>query len=411
MSDIVITGVGAISPVGQTAAASFSALMEGTSGIDAVSFPLEPRFEVRIAGEIAGLDASEVLGPREAKRHGRVTQLVAVAAEEALRQSGLREAGYEPERIATIIGVGMGGIEALCDAMLAMQQRGPQRVAPFGIPALIPNMPAGVVATMANAQGPCYCTASACASSAHAIGEALRLIESGVVDAAICGGAEACVLPITIAAFARMGALSRRNDAPKRASRPFDLDRDGFVLAEGGGILVLERADAARRRDASALCKLLGYGASADAHHPTQPAHDGRGAMKAMRDALSSAGMTVDQVDYINAHGTGTRYNDVVEAAAIRRLFQGHERRVLVSSTKSMTGHMLGGAGAFESVTCVLSIINGCVPPTINLDSPDPECDLDFVPHRGRSARVRSALSNSFGFGGQNASLLFGALS
>jgi 3-oxoacyl-[acyl-carrier-protein] synthase II len=410
MHGVVITGIGAVSPVGNTAESSFAALMQGQSGVRRTSFELDERFDVRIAGEVRNANAEAVLGVKEARRHGRVTQLAVIAAREALDASDLASAGYDPTRVGSIIGVGMGGLETIYENSITLNTRGPTRVSPYGIPALIPNMAAGIISTLANAQGPSFCTASACASSAHAIGEAFRLVRLGAVDAMVCGGSEACVTPVAIAGFARMGALSKRNDAPEQASRPFAVDRDGFVMAEGAGMFVLEREDYARKRGARIFGRVCGYGASADAFHATQPSPDGRGAIGAMRGALESAGITPEQVDYINAHGTGTRYNDIVETAAIKSVFGSRALELPVSSTKSMTGHMLGGAGGFEAAVSILAILHSAIPPTINLDTPDPACDLDFVPLRGREQRLRYVLSNSFGFGGQNATLLLGAM-
>ena len=403
---VVITGMGCVSPVGSDVESSFQALLEGRSGIGRVSFELDERYEVQIAGEAALFDAASVLGKKEAGRHARFTQLAAVAAGQALTDSGLSSAPYPPERRATIIGVGLGGIETFAQGVLRLDKLGPSQLSPYALPALIPNMAAGVVAILADAQGPCYCIGSACASSAHAIGEAAELLRRGAADVVIAGGSEAGVTPLGLASFNRIRALSRRNDEPSRASRPFDKDRDGFVLAEGAAVLIMERLPAARARGAKIYAELAGYGASSDAFHVTQPDAEGRGAMQSMIWALRDARVDLQDVGYVNAHGTSTPYNDVTETLAIKRVFGEHARRLWISSTKSMTGHMLGAAGAFEAIASALAVQRGTIPPTINLDEPDPRCDLDYVAKTARERRCAVAISNSFGFGGQNASLV-----
>jgi 3-oxoacyl-[acyl-carrier-protein] synthase II len=395
-----------VSPVGSDAQSTFRALIEGRSGIDRVSFELDERFEVRIAGEAAPFDAGAVLGPKEAGRQARFTQLAAVAAAEAIADAGLRDSRYPADRIATYIGVGLGGIERFVEGVLQLDRNGPMRISPYALPALIPNMAAGVVAILAGAQGPCYCPSSACASSAHAIGEAVELLRRGGADAVIAGGGEAGVTPLAIASFNRIHALSRRNDEPQRASRPFDKDRDGFVIAEGAAITILETLSSARKRGAKIYAEVAGYGASADAFHITQPDAEGRGAWQSMTWALRDAGIGPEEVGYINAHGTSTPYNDITETRAIKRAFGDHAKRLWVSSTKSMTGHLLGAAGSLELIATALAMQRGLFPPTINLDQPDPACDLDYVPNHTREGRHGVALSNSFGFGGQNASLV-----
>jgi 3-oxoacyl-[acyl-carrier-protein] synthase II len=409
MNRVVVTGMGALSPVGPTAPASFEALLAGRSGVVSWTAEVDERFETRIAAPVLDLDASAVLGKKDARRHARFTQLAAVAAAEAMRDAELKTTPDDAHRTAVILGVGLGGLECLHDAALALRDRGPSRVQPFGLPALIPNMAAGIVATLAGATGPCFSISSACASSAHAIGEATRLIRAGVIDRAITGGCEGCLNSLAIACFARMGALSKRNEDPVAASRPFDRDRDGFVIAEGAGILVLEALDHARARGARIHGEILGYHASADAFHPTAPDPEGVGASQAMRGALADARLDPSQIDYLNAHGTSTVVNDAVESIAIRRTFGSAAERLWVSSTKSMTGHMLGGAGAFESIVALQSLRHGAVPPTINYQTPDPPCDLDYVPNHARERRLRYVMSNSFGFAGQNASLVLGA--
>jgi 3-oxoacyl-[acyl-carrier-protein] synthase II len=407
---VVVTGVGALTPVGATAQASFAALVEGKSGVAPLSFQQDPRSEVRIGAEVRDFDPDKHLGGKGARRHARFTQLALVAAREALADSGLSEAGYAPERIATILGVGLGGVEVTYEASITLKEHGPRRISPYHLPALIPNIAAGVVSIEAAARGPCYCIASACASAGHAIGDAFDLVRRGIVDAAVTGGAESGVTPLGIAGFERMGALSKRNHEPGRASRPFDRERDGFVLGEGAGMLVLESHEAARRRGATIYGEVLGYGRTADAYHVTHPPADGEGARRAMLGALADGRIDPERVEYINAHGTSTPQNDATESLAIRRALGVHADRVWVSSTKSMTGHLLGGACAVESVAILLSMRHGVVPPTINLEHPDAGCDLDYVPHTARARKIRLALNNAFGFGGQNVCLAFGAI-
>jgi 3-oxoacyl-[acyl-carrier-protein] synthase II len=408
-STIVVTGMGAVSPVGNTAAEAFAALVQGKSGIAAIDPELGPDFEVRIAGQVRNFDHTQVLGRKHAKRHARYTHLALAAVHEAVAQSGLGEAGYAPERIGVIFGTGMGGLEVVVEEVHTLRARGPNKLSPFGLSASIPNIAAGMIGEVFNAQGPNHAVASACASGAHAIGQGLLLLRSGVVDAVIVGGSEAVIIPSAIGSFARMQALSLRNQEPTKASRPFDRGRDGFVLGEGAGALVLERYSAAQKRGAMLLGELAGYGASCDSFHVTRPREDGLGAQRAMRWALDDAKLAPEQVDYINAHGTSTPFNDEVEALAIRSVF-GERTDLWVSSTKSMSGHLLGAAGAFEAVVSLLALREHTVPPTINLDDPDPRFALDFVAHEARSRDLRFVLSNSFAFGGQNASLCFAAL-
>jgi 3-oxoacyl-[acyl-carrier-protein] synthase II len=407
LTRVAVTGLGAVSPVGNDARTSYAALIGGASGIRKSSLELGDDFVSRLAGEVKGLDIVGALGNKEMRRQSRYTQLALISAREALADAGWSEASYPKERVACVIGVGMGGIEIFEEAVEACLARGPTRVSPYGIPALIPNMGAGLISQLAGARGPSWCTATACASGAHAIGQAMQLLRSGSVDAAICGGAEACITRVALAAFARMGALSSRNHEPEKASRPFDRDRDGFVMAEGAAILVLEREDDAKRRGARVHGIVAGFGSSGDAFHPTQPPADGHGAVQAMTQALADARFVPQQIGYINAHGTGTRYNDAIEATAIRKVFDRHALELAVSSTKGATGHMLGAAGAFEAIVCLLALQEGKLPPTLNLDSPDDDCDLDLVPRVARDRRVTAAMSNSFAFGGQNASLIF----
>lgn len=410
MTRVVVTGIGAVTPLGLTAPQTFRAMLEGQSGVGTLSFEMDPRFEVAIGAEVRDFDPARYFGRKDARRHARFTQLALVAAREALEDAGLRSAGYDEKKVAVILGVGLGGVEVTYEASTTLREHGPRKISPFMLPALIPNIAAGSVAIEAQAKGPCYCIASACASSGHAIGESFDLIRRGVIDAAVTGGAEAGLTPLGIAGFERMGALSRRNQDPQGASRPFDKDRDGFVLGEGAGILILESLDAASRRGATIYGEILGYGRTSDAYHITQPPPDGTGAKQAMIDALRDAAVDCERVEYINAHGTSTPQNDVAETIAIRAALGNHAKHVWVSSTKSMTGHLLGGACAVESIATLLTIRGGVVPPTINLHSPDPQCDLDYVPNSAREKRIRIAMNNAFGFGGQNTSLVFGAI-
>lgn len=403
---VVITGIGAVTPVGLDAQSSFDALLRGESGVDHVSFPLHADFGVRIGAEVKGFDPQKLLGAKDARRNARFTHLACAAALEAVRDAALRESGYAPERIGTLLGVGMGGLEVFYTAAETMVRDGPKRISPFALPGLVPNMAPGLVSRVLGLKGPSFSVASACASSAHALSIALDLLRAGRVDAMIAGGSEASVHPIGLAGFARMAALSTRNQAPKQASRPFDADRDGFVMGEGAGVLVLETLEKARARGAKIYAELAGAGATADAFHETQPDAEGKGAEHAMRLALEDAGLYPEDIGYVNAHATSTPVGDRIEAYAIRKVFGAHTKQLFVSSTKSMTGHLLGAAGAVEAIATVLALVRGKVPPTINLDRLDPDIDLDCVPHEARTANIEAAMTNNFGFGGQNASLV-----
>ncbi len=407
---IVVTGLGAFAPGGRDPDSFFRALVEPRPAVRRIDDILgDDRLEVKIGAPVEGFDGVEAVGEKEDRRQARFTKLAIAAAKQAAADAGLREAGYAPARVGTAVGVGLGGIEFILAAHDAMRERGPTRVSPFAIPALIPNMAAGLVSMELDAQGPSLCTATACASSRHAIGTALFMLRAGAVDAVVAGGAETGLQPLAVAGFGRMGALSRRNDDPARASRPFDKDRDGFVLGEGAAMLVLEREDAARRRGARIYAELAGCGFSADALDRTRPCEDGRGAAQAMSAALADAHLDPSDVGYVNAHGTSTGANDVSEIRGVRRAFGAAAEKVWVSSTKGVTGHLLGAAGAVEAVATVLALARGIIPPTANLDSPDPACDLDLVPKVARERRFGAALCNSFAFGGQNASLAFRA--
>jgi 3-oxoacyl-[acyl-carrier-protein] synthase II len=403
---IVITGIGALTPLGSDARSAFRATVEGRSAVSALPFETHPEAQVRIGAALKGFQPELLLGKKEARRHGRFTQIVLAAAQEAVRDAELRSAGYAPERLGCILGVGMGGVDIIANEVLAYDRGGPRKLSPFGIPAAIPNIAAAMVAIHTGLRGPCFSISSACASSAHAIGEAMEMLRYGRVDAIITGGSESGLTPQGLAAFERLGALSKRNGEPARASRPFDRDRDGFVMSEGAAIIVLEKLARARCRGARIYAELCGYGTSVDAFHVTLPDERGTGMAQAMSSALNAARINPEDVDYINAHGTSTVMNDLAETRAIKRVFGHHAADVWISSTKSMLGHMLGSAAAFETIVAALAIEKGIVPPTLNLDTPADECDLDYVPHIAREKRVRVALNNSFGFGGHNAALV-----
>lgn len=404
---VVVTGVGAISPLGNDVGTTWSAMLEGQSGAGPIThFDAGEDYYTRIACEVKDFDPSSFLDPKEAKRFDRFAQFALGAAEQAMQGASLApEHGLVPERIGVIYGSGIGGISTFEDQHKTLLERGPKRVSPFFVPMFIPDIAAGLVSIRFAARGPNYATVSACASSAHAIGEAYRLIQRGDVDAMIAGGTEATITPLAIAGFAAMRAMSTRNDDPERASRPFEAKRDGFVIGEGAACLVLEDLDHARERGVEILGEVVGYGLSGDAHHITAPAPEGAGAQHAMRMALDDAGARPGDVDYINAHGTSTEQNDTNETAAIKAVLGDAAYETVVGSTKSMTGHLLGAAGALEAVVCVKVMQNGVIPPTINFEEADPTCDLEYA-HGGPIERpVGLSLSNSFGFGGHNVCL------
>jgi 3-oxoacyl-[acyl-carrier-protein] synthase II len=406
---VVVTGVGAVSPLGLSARTSFDALLRAESGIALLEPALGPEHSVRIAGQVRGFESSLAFADKkQARRHARFTHLAVASAREAVRQAQL-EAAYPAQRFAVVFGTGMGGLEATIDLVTTLHSRGPAKLSPFGLPAALPSTAAAMIAELFGAQGSCHTVVSACASGAHAIGQGADLIKLGRADAVIVGGSEATLVDVGVASFAKMQALSVRNDQPSAASRPFDQERDGFVMAEGAAALVLEKKSAAVARGAPILAELKGYGSTCDGYHITRPREDGSGAERAMRGALLEARVSPAEVDYLNAHGTGTQANDAMEARAINRLFAEHRARLWVSATKSMTGHMLGAAGAFEAVVCVLALQDGAVPPTINVDQPDPLCEFELVRFEARRRPLRNVLSNSFAFGGHNVSLLFAA--
>jgi 3-oxoacyl-[acyl-carrier-protein] synthase II len=410
-SRVVVTGTGVISPLGNDTGEFWKNLVAGVSGAAPITRFDASNLETRFACEVKGFTTEGIVDRKDAKRMDRFVQYAVVACHEAIRSAGLDLGTVNLERVGVILGSGIGGMETFEAQHRTMIERGPGRVSPFFIPMMISDMAAGQVSIQFGLKGPNFCTVSACASGAHAIGEALRLLRAGDADVILAGGTEATITPMALSGFGNARTLSTRNDDPQRASRPFDQDRDGFVIGEGAGVIVLETEDHARRRGAPLLCELIGYGASADAFHMTAPSTDGDGAARAMKRALDDSGMAADEVQYINAHGTSTPTGDPVEVAAVKRVFGEHARKLMMSSTKSMTGHLLGAAGGLEAVVTALTLSRGVVPPTINLEKTDPQCDLDFVPNQARTQPVKAALSNSFGFGGHNVTLAMTAAS
>ncbi len=404
-SRIVVTGMGTVSPLGLDTPTLWEALTRGESGVDRITLFDAEAFESKIAAEVKGFNPTDYIEHREARRMDRYTQFATVASMQAVKQSNL-DCEKEGTDVGVIIGSGIGGITTLSAQMATLAEKGPRRISPLLVPMMIADAAAGHVSIMLGAKGMNFCATSACSSGADAVGEACEIIKRGDVQVMIAGGAEAAITPIGIAGFNASGALSVRNDAPQKASRPFDAQRDGFVMGEGAAVLVLESLDHALKRNANILAELAAYGATSDAFHITQPAQDGAGGAKAMNMALRKAGLTPKDIDYINAHGTSTTLNDKCETMAIKAVFGEDAYRIPVSSTKSMMGHLIGAAGAIEAIVCILAIQHGIVPPTINLEHADPDCDLDYVPNVARQQRVRAAMSNSFGFGGHNSVLL-----
>ena len=407
---VVITGMGAITPLGNDVETFWSNLCAGRSGVTPITRFDATAYATRIAAEVKDFDPTLWMERKEAKRNDRFVQLAIGAARQAVDAARLDVPNLDADRIGVIVGSGIGGIETFETQHQNLLERGPDRVSPFFIPMMISNMASGQVSIALGAKGPNFTTVSACTSSANAIGEALRILQHDDADVVIAGGTEATVTPMAIAGFCSMKAMSTRNDEPTRASRPFDAERDGFVMGEGAAILILERAEHAAKRGAPILCELAGYGATGDAYHITTPTPDGGGAVRAMRAALKDAGMGPEDVQYVNAHGTSTPYNDRTESVAVKTVMGDLARNVMLASTKSMTGHLLGAAGALEAAISTLVITRGIVPPTINYENPDPECDLDCVPNQARTVRVTGALSNSMGFGGHNGTLAFRAI-
>jgi len=407
---VFVTGCGVVSPLGNHTEEFWKNLVAGKSGAGPITRFDASTYETRFACEVKDFSYEGVLDRKEAKRMDRFVQYAVVATHEALRSSALDLEHDDRDRIGVIIGSGIGGMETFETQHRQLLEKGHGRVSPFFIPMMISDMAAGLTSIQFGLRGPNFCTVSACSSGAHAIGESLRLLRAGDADVMVAGGAEATITPMCVAGFGNMRALSTRNDDPQRASRPFDQDRDGFVLAEGAGIVILETEEHARRRGAPLVCELKGYGASGDAYHMTAPCVDGDGAARAMRRALQDSGLAPEDVGYINSHGTSTPTGDPIEVTAVKSVFREHAHRLMMGSTKSMTGHLLGAAGGLEAVITALALNRGVIPPTINLEHADPQCDLDFVPHQARTQHVRAALSNSFGFGGHNVTLAMRAI-
>jgi len=405
---VVITGVGLISPLGVGTEATWEGLVSGKSGIGPITRFDASAFPVRIAGEVKGFDSARYLDVKELRKYDLFIHYGIAATELAMEAANFKVTPENAERVGVVIGSGIGGLPWIQENHLTLIEKGPRRVSPFFIPGSIVNMTAGLVSIRTGAKGPNSATCTACSTGAHAIGDAFLYIKHGYCDAALCGGTEAVISPMTVAGFANMKALSSRNEEPEKASRPWDRERDGFVLGEGAGILVLEELESARRRGAPIVCELLGFGMSGDAYHISAPSEDGDGPARVMANALRDAGLPPSAVDYINAHGTSTPQGDRVETIAIKRAFGEHAARLAVSSTKSSTGHLLGAAGGLETGIAALAVARDTIPPTINLDNPDEGFDLDYTPHRAARREVRVAISNSFGFGGTNACVVLG---
>jgi 3-oxoacyl-[acyl-carrier-protein] synthase II len=404
---VVVTGVGLLTPLGIGTEATWEGIRAGRSGIGPITQFDAAAFSCRIAGEVKGFDPARYIEKKEIKKMGRFIQFAIAAAECALSSSGYQVTPENAEMAGVYIGSGIGGFEVIEREHQVLLEHGPRRISPFFIPATIINLASGQVSIRSGAKGPNSATATACTTSAHSIGDSFRIIQRGEADMMICGGTEACITPMGIGGFAAMRALSTRNDDPQRASRPWDRDRDGFVVGEGAGILILEELESARQRKARILSELVGYGMSADAFHVTAPPDNGDGAYRVMRNALRDAQIQPGQVQYVNAHGTSTEVGDRIETEALKRAFGDHAPKLAVSSTKSMTGHLLGGAGGLEAGITVLAIRDQVAPPTMNLENPDPLCDLDYIPNHARPMKIDYALSNSFGFGGTNGCLIF----
>ncbi len=404
---VVVTGIGLMTPIGLDRDSTWKSITTGKSGIKKISSFDTENFQTKIAAEITDFSPNEILGRKFASRLDRFAQFACVTAKEAIKDSGIYLDAINLERFAVLIGSGIGGIKTLSDQFNVLSEKGPSRISPFLVPMMLSDMASGQVSMMLGTKGPNFSTVSACASAADSIGQGLHMIRRGEADIVLAGGSEAAICPVGIAGFNSARALSTNNDNPKEASRPFDAKRDGFVLGEGAGLIVLEDEEHALKRGATIICELSGYGATSDAHHVTQPHPEGEGASKAMDIAISDAGIEKEKVAYINAHGTSTQLNDKFETIAIKKSFGDHSKKLKISSTKSMTGHLLGAAGGIEAAFTCLAINEKVVPPTINLLNPDPECDLDYVANHALKGNVPAAISNSLGFGGHNASLLF----
>ncbi len=403
---VVVTGVGLVTPIGIGTAETWTALCNGISGVDEITRFDVSAYDTKIAGEVKGFNPEDFLPKKEAKRMEPFIAYAIAAARMAMEDSGLIINDSNSDRVGVLTGCGLGGLSMIEDSSLLIKEKGPKKVTPFLIPMIIGNMAPGMISIHFGAKGPNASVATACAAGTHAVGDSFRIIERGDADAMLTGGVESVISPLCLAGFNAMRALSTRNDEPQKAARPFDRDRDGFVIGEGSGILVLESLDNALERGAHIYAEMYGYGMSSDGHHMSAPAPDGEGAVRCMKAAINDAGISCDQIDYINAHGTSTQLNDRNETIAVKTLFKEHAYSLAISSTKSMTGHLLGAAGGVESVFTALTIHNGIMPPTINLDNPDEECNLDYVPHKARKKDVNIAMSNSFGFGGTNASII-----
>jgi 3-oxoacyl-[acyl-carrier-protein] synthase II len=403
---VVVTGLGFITPIGNDVETVWSNMVEGVSGIGLITRFDTTNFDTKIAGEVKGFDAGEYMDRKTARHIGRYCQFALAASKQALAQAGLEPAEMDPDDVGVIVSSGIGGMEEIEKSHTALMERGPKRISPFTVPMMIADMAAGIVAIHTHAGGPNYAIVSACASGSHGIGEAAEIIKRGAAVAMLAGGSEATITPLTMGAFCQIKATSERNDEPEKACRPFDIDRDGFVMGEGSVMFVLEDMEHAKKRGARILAEIAGYGASADMYHFTAPQPEGKGAARAMVKALEMSGVELTEIGYINAHGTSTKLGDVAETKAIKSVFGDHAYKLAVSSTKSVHGHLLGAAGALEAAACVLAMERGLIPPTINLDNQDPDCDLDYVPNKARKADVKVSLSNSFGFGGHNATLV-----
>ena len=404
---VVVTGLGAITPIGNTLAEYWEGLLSGRNGIGPITLFDPSRHDCRIAGEVKGFSPHDYMDRKEAKRMDRFAQFAVSASKQAIADAQFVINELNAEQVGVIIGTGVGGLKVLEDQQEIYLTRGPDRCSPFMIPMMIANMAAGLTAIHTGAKGPNSCTVTACAAGAHAVGDAFRLIQRGYAQAMICGGSEAAVTPLSVAGFSAARALSTRNDDPVHACRPFSSDRDGFVMGEGSGILLLEELEHALSRGARIYAEIVGYGMTCDAYHMTSPVPSGEGATRAMQLALKDAGLIPEQVSYINAHGTSTQVNDATETGAIKNALGEYAYKVAISSTKSMTGHLLGGSGGIEAVASVMAVANDQIPPTINLTNPDPTCDLDYVPNHSRNQKLEVVLSNSFGFGGHNVTLAF----
>jgi 3-oxoacyl-[acyl-carrier-protein] synthase II len=404
---VIVTGMGVVCPLGLNTADTWKALISGQSGVDRITLFDTEGFETKIAGEVKGFEPSNYMSPKDARRNDRFSQMAVAASLEAVKQSGLKIDSVNQDDIGIVIGSGIGGLTTLFEQIRVLLDRGPERVGPFLIPMMMPNIAAAQISILLGVKGPNLCTTSACSSGSDAIGFAYETIKRGDARVMVTGGSEAIINPVGVSAFNAMKAISTRNDEPQLASRPFDAQRDGFVIGEGSAILVLEDLDFAQKRGAEILAEILAYGASADAYHITAPLESGAGAALAIQRALEKAGIKPNEVDYINAHGTSTLLNDKMETKAVKAVFGEGAYKVPISSTKSMMGHLVGSAGAVEAAICIMTIRNSTIPPTINLTHPDPECDLDYVPNVARQAKVTTALSNSFGFGGHNSVLVF----